>query len=334
MKKKIIIGVLIAIGLIYALGPHPAAPVLKPEASWQNIPDSALAVKAFIDSVEKSNPLLKENNQGQVVFADSLHPKKTKVVFLYVHGFSASQMEGDPVHRKVAKAFGANLVLARVAGHGEKRSDHVLENVTADDYYESVENYYALAKKLGDEVVVLGTSFGGALSLNLCKNHPEIKALILYGPCIKVKDPAAEILDNPWGLQIARLILKGENRDIPSKNPLHEQYWSLRYRIEGIVAMQNFITHTMNKETFAAVKNPVYLTYYYKDEEHQDDVVSVPAMQEMFPQLGTADSLKKEEAFPLSGYHVMTSPVLGQHIEVPIQKSIEFLEKTVKLKRI
>lgn len=334
MKKKLIIGIIVAIGLVYAFGPHPAAPVLKPEASWKNIPDSALAVKAFIDSVEQNNPLLKENNQGKVVFADSLHPKKTKVVFLYVHGFSASQMEGDPVHREVAKAFGANLVLARVAGHGEKRSDHIFENITADDYYQSVENYYALAKKLGDEVVVLGTSFGGALSLNLCKNHPEIKALILYGPCIKVKDPAAEILDNPWGLQIARLILKGEDRDIPSKNPLHEQYWSLHYRIEGIVAMQNFLTHTMNKETFAAVKNPVYLTYYYKDEEHQDDVVSVQAMQEMFPQLGTAESLKKEEAFPLSGYHVMTSPILGQHLEVPIQKSIAFLENTVKLKRI
>ena len=334
MKKKVIFGVIIALILVYFLGPHPAAPVLNASPSWQNIPDSVLAVKDYLNKIEGSNPSLKENNEGKIVFADSINPKKTKVVFLYVHGFSASQMEGDPVHREVAKAFGANLVLARVAGHGEKRSDHIFETISADDYYQSVENYYALAKKLGDEVVVLGTSFGGALSLNLCKNHPEIKALILYGPCIKVKDPAAEILDNPWGLQIARLILKGENRDIPSKNPLHEQYWSLHYRIEGIVAMQNFLTHTMTKETFEQVKLPVYLTYYYKDEQHQDDVVSVKAMQEMFPQLGTPAALKKEEAFPLSGYHVMTSPILGQHLEVPIQKSIEFLEKTVKLKRI
>jgi hypothetical protein len=44
--------------------------------------------------------------------------------------------------------------------------------------------------------------------------------------------------------------------------------------------------------------------------------------------------LKKQEAFPLSGYHVMTSPILGQHVEIVSQKSIEFLEKTVKMKRI
>jgi len=332
--KKYIFGILIILVITYFMGPKPAAPILKPEASWTAIPDSVSAIKSYVDSLEALNKEIKANNQGRVVFADSLNPKKTKLVFLYVHGFSASQMEGDPVHHDLAKAFGANLVLARVAGHGEKTTEHNMETLTADDMYQSVENYYAIAKKLGDEVVVLGTSFGGAMSLNLCKNHPEIKALILYGPCIKIKDPAAEIVDNPWGLQIARLILKGENRTIPSKNPLHNQYWSLHYRLEGIVAMQNFLTHVMKKETFQGVKTPVYLTYYYKDEEHQDDVVSVDAMREMFPQLGTPDSLKKEEAFPLSGYHVMTSPILGQHVEIVTQKSIEFLEKTLHLKRL
>jgi esterase/lipase len=332
--KKYLLGLLIILVLTYFLGPKPAAPILKSEASWTSIPDSVQHIQTFVDSVEALNKNIKENNQGRVIFADSLQPKKTKLVFLYVHGFSASQMEGDPVHRDLAKAFGANLVLARVADHGEKTSEHLMENLTADEMYQSVENYYAIAKKLGEEVVILGTSFGGAMSLKLCQNHPEIKALILYGPCIKIKDPAAEIVDNPWGLQIARLILKGESRTIESKNPLHNQYWSLHYRIEGIIAMQNFLTHSMNKETFAGVKTPVYLTYYYKDEQQQDDVVSVDAMREMFPQLGTPDSLKKEEAFPLSGYHVMTSPILGKHVEIVTQKSIEFLEKTVHLNRL
>ncbi len=332
--KKYLLGLLIILVLTYFLGPKPAAPILKSEASWTSIPDSVQHIQTFVDSVEALNKNIKENNQGRVIFADSLQPKKAKLVFLYVHGFSASQMEGDPVHRDLAKAFGANLVLARVADHGEKTSEHLMENLTADEMYQSVENYYAIAKKLGEEVVILGTSFGGAMSLKLCQNHPEIKALILYGPCIKIKDPAAEIVDNPWGLQIARLILKGESRTIESKNPLHNQYWSLHYRIEGIIAMQNFLTHSMNKETFAGVKTPVYLTYYYKDEQQQDDVVSVDAMREMFPQLGTPDSLKKEEAFPLSGYHVMTSPILGKHVEIVTQKSIEFLEKTVHLNRL
>jgi esterase/lipase len=240
-------------------------------------------------------------------------------------------MEGDPLHREVAKKFGANLLLARVAGHGVPDSDSTYANVTADDYYQSVENYYAIAKKLGDEVVVLGTSFGGAMSLVLVANHPEIKALMLYGPCIAIKDPNATLLDNPWGLQMARLITGSDYRDIPVMAPGHAENWSLHYRLEGVVAIQNFLTNAMNKEVFEKVKMPVFLGYYYKDEEHQDNVVSVDAMKVMFEQLGTPASLKKSEAFPNSGNHVITSNLLGKLTDKPIASSVAFLRDVVKL---
>jgi esterase/lipase len=323
--KKIAIGLVILVAL-YFLGPHPEAPRLVAEPSWTAIPDSALQIAAFVQAKEAENKEIKPNNEAKIIFADSLHPQKTKYVFLYVHGFSASQMEGDPVHREVAKAFGGNLVLARVAGHGEKTSDHTLGNVGADDYYTSVENYLAVAKKLGQEVIVMGTSFGGAMSVYLASKHPEIKALILYGPCIAVADPNAALLDNPWGLQLARLIKQGEYNDIPVKNPLHDQYWNLHYRLEAIVGMQNFLTHAMKPEVFAGVKCPLLLTYYYKDEVHQDNVVSVKAMQEMFPLIGTAAKDKKQMAFPDAGNHVITSPILAEKVGLPTKASIEFLK--------
>jgi esterase/lipase len=201
--------------------------------------------------------------------------------------------------------------------------------VTADDYYQSVENYYAIAKKLGDEVVVLGTSFGGAMSLVLAANHPEIKALMLYGPCIAIKDPNATLLDNPWGLQMAHLITGSDYRDIPVMAPGHAENWSLHYRLEGVVAIQNFLTHAMKKEVFEKVKMPVFLGYYYKDEEHQDNVVSVDAMKVMFEQLGTPASLKKSEAFPNSGNHVITSNLLGKLTDKPIASSVAFLRNVL-----
>jgi esterase/lipase len=250
---------------------------------------------------------------------------------MYVHGFSASPMEGDPLHREVAKKFGANLLLARVEGHGVPDSDSTYATVTADDYYQSVENYYAIAKKLGDEVVVLGTSFGGAMSLVLAANHPEIKALMLYGPCIAIKDPNATLLDNPWGLQMAHLITGSDYRDIPVMAPGHAENWSLHYRLEGVVAVQNLLTHAMTKEVFEKVKIPVFMGYYYKDEEHQDNVVSVDAMKEMYAALGTPAALKREEAFPNSGNHVITSNLLGKLTDKPIASSEDFLRDVVKL---
>jgi esterase/lipase len=327
--KKVLLVLAVLIGA-YFLGPKPKAPVLTPSANWTSIPDSARALDAYI-AAKESATILKAGNQARIIWADSIQPKKTKVVFMYVHGFSASPMEGDPLHREVAKKFGANLLLARVAGHGVPDSDSTYAQVTADEYYQSVENYYAIAKKLGDEVVVLGTSFGGAMSLVLAANHPEIKALMLYGPCIAIKDANATLLDNPWGLQMAHLITGSDYRDIPVMAPGHAENWSLHYRLEGVVAVQNLLTHAMTQEVFEKVKIPVFMGYYYKDEAHQDMVVSVDAMKVMFEQLGTPASLKKSEAFPNSGNHVITSNLLGKLTEKPIASSELFLRNVVKL---
>ncbi|MCZ2484546.1 alpha/beta hydrolase [Aquirufa antheringensis] len=327
--KKILVVLILLIGA-YFLGPKPENPVLMPSASWTDIPDSVSQIDSYI-AAKESKTLLKPGNEARVIWADSAQPKKTKIVFMYVHGFSASPMEGDPLHREVAKKFGANLLLARVAGHGVPDSDSTYATVTADDYYQSVENYYAIAKKLGDEVVVLGTSFGGAMSLVLAANHPEIKALMLYGPCIAIKDPNATLLDNPWGLQMAHLITGSDYRDIPVMAPGHAENWSLHYRLEGVVAVQNLLTHAMTKEVFEKVKIPVFMGYYYKDEEHQDNVVSVDAMKEMYAALGTPAALKREEAFPNSGNHVITSNLLGKLTDKPIASSEAFLRDVVKL---
>jgi esterase/lipase len=328
MKK--VLGVIVLLIGVYFLGPKPETPTLTPSASWTDIPDSVSQIDAYI-AAKESKTVLKPGNEARVIWADSIQPKKTKIVFMYVHGFSASPMEGDPLHRELAKKFGANLLLARVAGHGVPDSDSTYANVTADEYYQSVENYYAIAKKLGDEVVVLGTSFGGAMSLVLAANHPEIKALMLYGPCIAIKDPNASLLDNPWGLQMAHLITGSDYRDIPVMAPGHAENWSLHYRLEGVVAVQNLLTHAMTKDVFGKVKMPVFLGYFYKDEEHQDNVVSVDAMKVMFEQLGTPAGLKKSEAFPNSGNHVITSNLLGKLTDKPIASSEAFLRDVVKL---
>ena len=321
--KKILI-VLVVLVSLYAVGPHPDAPTL-PGPSWNNIPNEPAAITSFLQAKEAQNGNLKPDNEGQIIYADSANPQKTKTVVLYIHGFSASPMEGNPLHKAIAKSLHANLVLARIEDHGEFPTDSTMAKASADKFYQSVENYFALAKKLGDEVIVLGTSFGGAMSLVLATKHPEIKALMLYGPCIAIKDPTAPLVDNPWGLQLARAVMRSDFRDIPSVSPGHKNYWSLHYRLEGIVAIQNFLTHEMTDETFEKVKVPVFLGYYYQDESHQDNVVSVQAMRDMFPKLGS--KIKKEQAFPLSGYHVITSDILGKRVDLPIQASLDFIRQ-------
>ena len=73
------------------------------------------------------------------------------------------------------------------------------------------------------------------------------------------------------------------------------------------MTLQQTMDAVSRPEVYEKIKMPVFLGYYYKNDKEQDQVVSVPAMQEMFPQLGTPNNLKVERAFPESGDHVIAS---------------------------
>ncbi|MFZ8461094.1 alpha/beta hydrolase, partial [Staphylococcus aureus] len=84
---------------------------------------------------------IKENNEARIVWANDTLKQKTNYAIVYLHGFSASQEEGNPVHRNIAKQFGCNLYLARLAEHGIDTVD-ALFNYTADRLWESAKEAY------------------------------------------------------------------------------------------------------------------------------------------------------------------------------------------------
>lgn len=307
----------------YLMGPKPTKPSY-PKFE-QNIDFTGNTLEQALGFKEGAVNGLKKGCEAKVVWADSIKKAKTKLAILYIHGFSATHEEGNPVHRNLAKKYNANLFLARLAGHGIDLGDSTMINVTADDWYKSAEEALAIAKKLGDEVVVVATSFGGALSLKLANAHPEIKAIVMYSPCIKIYDDNAEILDNPWGLQIGSMVNGGSIRDFKAENDKHAYYWSTHYHMNATVQLQNFLTNTMNPETFAAVKCPVFMAYWYKNEEVQDKVVSVKAMLEMFDQLGS--KTKEKVAITEAGNHVLASPILSRDIKTTEAETVKFLDK-------
>ena len=99
----------------------------------------------------------------------------------------------------------ATFILSRLAEHGIDTTEKLV-NLTADKLWESSKEAYSIASQLGKKVIVMGTSTGASLALMLAANYPEIHSLILLSPNIKIFDSNAWILNNPWGLQLARMI--------------------------------------------------------------------------------------------------------------------------------
>ena len=139
----------------------------------------------------------------------------------------------------------------------------------------------------------MGTSTGGTNALQLAANYPEIAALILLSPNIAIKDPNAWLANNPWGLQIARIVKGSNYNTTKDQRDIYKKYWNSHYRLEAIVNLQEYLETTMNPVTFVRIKQPTLMLYYYKDDVHQDSVVKVSAMLKMFDELGTVPELIK-----------------------------------------
>lgn len=320
------LAILALLSVIYFTGPKPKA--ARFSAQLPEITDTGYALEFRVGNEEYGYPV-KPDNQARIVWHDSILKQRTRYAVVYLHGFSASQKEGDPVHLAFAQALGANLYLSRLAEHG-LQSDEALLNMTATSLWESAKQAYAIGKQLGDSVILMSTSTGGTLSLMLAaQQYPEIAGLVMLSPNIQIKDPNAWLLNNPWGLQIARLV-KGSNYNHPRDTTArYRAYWNNPYRLESITELQELVESQMTSATFRKVNQPLLLLYYYRDEAHQDPVVSVEAMQQMFAEVSTPAALKRSIAIPNAGDHVIGSPIKSADVPAVEKECLRFAKEVI-----
>ena len=82
---------------------------------------------------------------------------------------------------------------------------------------------------------------------------------------------------------------------------------------------------------FEKIKIPVFMGYYYKNKEEQDDTVRVEDMIDMFGQLGTVDNQKKKVAFPEAKSHVITSYLSTTVYDKVAQETLSFLKEQLPI---
>ena len=144
-------------------------------------------------------------------------------------------------------------------------------------------------------------------------------------------------LDTLTGVQFTKYVLEAykqispqtctqnKNSDVRPPAPKTEHLQTATIQLEEL------LESTMKQSTFEKVKQPVLLLYYYKDEDHQDDVVKVSAMKRMFSQLSTPENLKRQVALPNTGNHVLGSPIKSKDV-ASVQKECElFAVEVLKL---
>ncbi|HFA49399.1 MAG TPA: alpha/beta hydrolase [Bacteroidetes bacterium] len=324
IRKRYLIPLLLLAAVL--LGPRRSYPTFDGKVAALHIPLSEL--DAYISQKEAAIKNLKPDNEARIVWADSI--RRTPYSIVYLHGWSASQEEGDPIHEELAKRYGANLFLSRLAGHGINSKDSFLK-LTPKDLVESAKEALAIGRLIGEKTILMSCSTGGTLSIYLAAQNPElVHAQLLYSPNIDIYDNSTELLTAPWGKQISEAIMGKYHSFSPPQEAL--QYWTTTYRTEGLICLKSLIETTMVPAIWQKVKQPLFMGYYYKNEEEQDHTVSVADMLEFYKNVSTPEGQKRKVAFPDAGEHVVLSKIYSKDLESVRKESFAFMEEVLGLR--
>lgn len=154
LRRLLVVAVLLAALVTF----WPVDPLRPPAFGAAALPEDLDSYLAARESVFTD---LTEGTAKQIVWA-GVPGERTPVSIVYLHGFSATSQEIRPVPDRVAAALGANLYLARLAGHG--RDGAAMAAAKADDWMTDLAESLAIGARLGDRVIVIATSTGGALA--------------------------------------------------------------------------------------------------------------------------------------------------------------------------
>ena len=329
-KRAALVGFLLLITL-YLIGPKPNTMIT---SNLPFVPANLEELDDWINDQEATFDLRKDN-EARIVWADSTKMEPTEWALVYVHGFSASQGEGYPLHIETAQRYGMNLYLARLHGHGIVGDDG-FKGLKAEDMAASMLEALAIGNRLGKKVVLVGTSTGGTLAMFAAATQAQyVDGLVMLSPLIDFYDKKTFLLDKPWGGWLASIIIGGDYRILdPFNDENIQKYWYEKYHIDGLVALKSLISQLAHPSVFKQVKTPTYLGYYYKNEMEQDNVVSVSAMLSMIPYLGVQEDQFRSDVFPEAGAHVIGSSYTSKSYVEVRNRMFAFFEEVLHISPI
>ncbi|MEM1065091.1 MAG: alpha/beta fold hydrolase [Pseudomonadota bacterium] len=261
---------------------------------------------AWLASDEAAFDDITPGTEKRIVWAGA-RGAQTPLSVLYLHGFSATSEEVRPVPDRVAEGLGANLVFWRLTGHG--RGGEALGRATAGDWLGDLDQALAVARRAGEEVLVIGTSTGGTLAA-LAAADPRLRdrlaGVVFLSPNFGLRASAGRILTWP-GVRIWGPWLAGPTRGFQPMNAGHREFWTIEYPTVALIPMAQTV-EAARQADFESITTPALFLF-----SDQDIVVSPRAIREAAERWGGAVSLSP--ITPIAGsdpyFHVIAGDILS-----------------------
>jgi esterase/lipase len=127
------------------------------------------------------------------------HGRRTPRAYVLLHGFTNSPSQFQEVGERLF-ATGDNVYIPRLPHHAEREAPvRKLGRVNADEFTMFADSIVDVARGLGDSVVVMGMSAGGAISAWIAQWRADVQRAVLIAPAIGAgflsEDTGRELVD-------------------------------------------------------------------------------------------------------------------------------------------
>lgn len=324
MIRRLLIGLgatLSLAALLFLLGPtYP----LDTRDTPITLPDDALELDPWLANSEQALGDVVAGAEKRIRWAHA-DRRRTGLSIIYLHGYTATRQEVDPLCDELADALDANVFYTRLAGHG--RDPHAMGSVTGSEWLHDAREALAIGRAIGDRVIVIGTSTGGTLALWLAQraDAKDIAAQVLISPNLGPRERSGELLAGPWGAELLQALIGDEYRWTP-RNAEQAKYWTWKYPSHALLPMMALVRE-VRRSPLESIRTPTLVIY-----SPNDRVVSPEKILEGYGRLGA--SQKALIAVERSGdpsNHVLAGRILAPEDTPKVRRWILDFLRDLKL---
>ena len=276
----------------------------------------------LIEDSENEILNIRPDTEKKIIWANQ-NKVKTKISLIFIHGFSATRAELDPVIEMLGKELNANIFFTRLRGHG--LDGEALAEATFDDWMIDTKEAIDIGNAIGDSLILIGCSTGCSLIHANLQYTENALAIIYVSPNFGPKSFFGQLLRIPGAKWFIPFIFGKEYSFVP-RNADHARCWTTKYPTCALLAVKDSVV-AASKIKQKKIKLPIL--FWFSDE---DKIVSSKATRKVISKIGSNASVYNptltSEDDP-SKHGVLGDILSPSQTKIGVDKIVTWLKKNI-----